>query len=130
MNLLVLERQITKSTKSEIKLNIELKRQNSQAIRSITFLPPQGFGSEAPAYACKECVKYWCSMPVNPDLMKLGAHGGLGVEGRVSPVKNTLLLQYGLHYDFSAIKQIRIKIAVNSNVNQIANAFKDPKDGF
>ena len=31
------ERQITKSTKSHMKLNIELKRQNSQANRSITF---------------------------------------------------------------------------------------------
>ena len=50
-------------------------------------LPPQGFGPEAktrggiivsPAYTYKECVKYWCSMRINPDLMKLGAHGGLG----------------------------------------------------
>ena len=50
-------------------------------------LPPQGFGPEAkirggiivsPAYMYKECVKYWCSMGINPDLMKLGAHGGLG----------------------------------------------------
>ena len=26
----------------------------------------------------KECVKCWCSMRINPDLMKLGTHGGLG----------------------------------------------------
>ena len=52
-----------------------------------TLLPPQGFGPEAktrggiivsPSYACKECVKYWCSMRINPDLKKLGAHGGPG----------------------------------------------------
>ena len=50
-------------------------------------LPPQGFGPEAktrggiivsPAYTYKECVKYWCSMRINPDLKKLGAHGGPG----------------------------------------------------
>ena len=49
-------------------------------------LPPQGFGPEAktrggiivyPAYTYKECVKYWCSMRINPDLMKLGTHGDL-----------------------------------------------------
>ena len=38
MNLWVLECQITKSTKSQIKLNIELKRQDSQANRNIMFL--------------------------------------------------------------------------------------------
>ena len=32
----------------------------------------------SPAYTCKECVKYWCSMQINPDLKKLGAHGGPG----------------------------------------------------
>ena len=32
----------------------------------------------SPAYTFKECVKYWCSMGINPDLMKLGAHGGTG----------------------------------------------------
>ena len=37
MNLWVPERQITKSTKRHIKLIVELKRQNSQANRSITF---------------------------------------------------------------------------------------------
>ena len=37
MNLWVPERQITKPIKSPIKLNIELKRQNSQANRSIMF---------------------------------------------------------------------------------------------
>ena len=40
-------------------------------------LPPQGFGLEAktrggivvyPAYTYIECVKYWCSMRINPDL--------------------------------------------------------------
>ena len=47
----------------------------------------QGFGPEAktrggiivsPAYTYKECVKYWCSMGINPDLMKLGARGSIG----------------------------------------------------
>ena len=57
-------------------------------VSSICFLiAPQGFGPEAktrggiivsPAYTYKECVKYWCSMRINPDLMKLGAHGGPG----------------------------------------------------
>ena len=37
LNVLVPERQITKPTKREINLNIELKRQNSQANTSITF---------------------------------------------------------------------------------------------
>ena len=37
MNLWVPKHQITKSTKSQIKLNTELKRQNSQANRSILF---------------------------------------------------------------------------------------------
>ena len=32
----------------------------------------------SPTYTCKECVKYWCSMGINPDLMKLGAHAGTG----------------------------------------------------
>ena len=49
-------------------------------------LPPQGFGPEtrggiivSPAYTYKECVNYyWCSMRINPDLMKLGAHSGPG----------------------------------------------------
>ena len=50
-------------------------------------LPPQGFGPEAktqggiivsPAHTYKECVKYWCSMRINPDLKKLGARGGPG----------------------------------------------------
>ena len=36
MNLWVPERQITKSTKSQIKLDVELKRRTSQANRSIT----------------------------------------------------------------------------------------------
>ena len=52
------------------------------------FNAPAGFCPEAktrggiivsPAYCTyKECVKYWCSMQINPDLMKLSAHGGLG----------------------------------------------------
>ena len=50
-------------------------------------LPPHGFGPGtktrggiivSPAYTYKECVKYWCSMRINPDLKKLGAHGGPG----------------------------------------------------
>ena len=50
-------------------------------------LSPQGFDPEAktrggikvsPAYTYKECVKYWCSMRINPDLMKLRAQGGPG----------------------------------------------------
>ena len=53
-------------------------------------LPPHGFGPGAKtrggiivspalaAYTYKECVKYWCSMRINPDFMKLGAYGGLG----------------------------------------------------
>ena len=32
----------------------------------------------SPAYAYKEMCEYWCSMRINPDLMKLGAHGGPG----------------------------------------------------
>ena len=32
----------------------------------------------SPAYTYKECVKYWCSRRINPDLKKLGAHGGPG----------------------------------------------------
>ena len=32
----------------------------------------------SPAYTYKECVKYWCSMRINPDLIKLSAHGCLG----------------------------------------------------
>ena len=31
-----------------------------------------------PRVYVQECVKYWCSMRINPDLMKLGAHGGPG----------------------------------------------------
>ena len=37
LNVWVSERQTTKPTKSQINLNIELKRQNSQANRSVTF---------------------------------------------------------------------------------------------
>ena len=37
LNLWFPERQVTKSTKSHMKLNTKLKRQNSQANRSITF---------------------------------------------------------------------------------------------
>ena len=56
-------------------------------VKNTNLLPPQGFGPEAktrggiivsPAYTYKECVKYWCSMGINPDLMKLGARGGIG----------------------------------------------------
>ena len=32
----------------------------------------------SPAYTYKECGKYWCSMRINPDLMKLSAHGDPG----------------------------------------------------
>ena len=54
---------------------------------SLLLLPLQGFGPEAktqggiivsPVYTYKESVKYWCSMRINADLKKLGAHGGPG----------------------------------------------------
>ena len=63
-----------------------LTNQSARRVLSM-LLPPQGFGPEAktrggiivcPAYTYKECVKYWCSMRINPDLKKLGAHGGPG----------------------------------------------------
>ena len=78
-------------------LVVQINRINSLLLKYVTFfaifvllLPPQNFGPEAktrggiivsPAYTYEECVKYrkyWCIMSINPDLKKLGAHGGPG----------------------------------------------------
>ena len=77
---------ITKSTATLID-NIFTNNANKTGYQSGILLPPQGFGPEAttrgaivvsPAYTHKECVKYCCSMRINPVLKKLGAHGGPG----------------------------------------------------
>ena len=42
-------------------------------------LPTSNTQTNCPrVYVYEECVKYWCSMRINPDLMKQGAHDGLG----------------------------------------------------
>ena len=60
----------------------------------------------------KECVKYWCSMRINPDLKKLVAHGG----------------RKGKKFQRDQINSLRN--GKDSDLKQSEKAFKDFSDGF